>query len=265
MQNATRRLVVGLQAVCVLWWASCFGAAPSSCDVCHKDPKFFVEDRELFNYYQEWLQSPHKQAGLDCSDCHGGNPQVATKEAAHRGVLSVTNPQSRIYFRNQVATCGRCHEREARHFKESFHYKALERQDRDMVRAPTCYTCHRVMDQMPNYENLVSQTCLVCHYENNDQELPLVANKTQDTLHHLNMAKGYLGWTQLYYQGKNWPKGSKEEVAHLLSQYRDIIAAGHSFHLGEAGRASRELAAKLKLLFMKEEAQSSVDEGQSLN
>jgi hypothetical protein len=54
-------------------------------------------------------------------------------------------------------------------------------------------------------------------------------------------------------------------VAHLLSQYRDIIAAGHSFHLGEAVRASRELAAKLKMLFITEEAQSSVDEGQPIN
>lgn len=241
----------------LLVWSPCFGEETSGCETCHKDPKYFVENKKIFNYYQEWLSSPHKQANLDCSDCHGGNPKAAKKEVAHEGVFAITDPRSKTYFHNQVETCGRCHEQQARHFKESHHYQALEQPNGGgTLHAPTCYTCHQVMDQTPQYEAIVSRTCTTCHHEKNTQNLPLVASKTRNMLHRLNLSKGYLDWANIYYESQNWPGDSKEKVTHFIADYHDIIANGHCFHLDNALRASRKLADELKKFYiqaMKEE------------
>jgi len=255
-----------LLAVSALWWVPCFGATSNGCENCHQDPKYFVEDKKIFNYYRDWLHSPHKQADLICSDCHGGDPHVTEKSAAHQGVFNVTDPRSKVNFRNQLDTCGKCHEKESRQFKESHHYRRLQKGEAVAgvhIHAPVCSTCHLAMNRKPYYKSIVEHTCRICHYENNEDDLPMVARETDEILHRLNVSKGYLSWTQLYYNSKNWPGNSKEEVKHLRSQYQTIVCDLHSFNMRTTEHSSIELLANLKRIFAKvaaEEGASVWDE-----
>ena len=72
-------------------WLPLEGAAAEknvdSCVDCHRDPKFLVTNRKLYDYYQQWKASVHTQEGLSCADCHGGDPAKKDKDAAHGGKL----------------------------------------------------------------------------------------------------------------------------------------------------------------------------------
>jgi hypothetical protein len=241
-------------------WTACFGAKLSGCENCHQDAKYFVEDKKVFNYYQDWLHSPHKQAGLICSDCHGGDPQATEEGAAHQGVFNVTDPRSKVNFRNQLDTCGQCHEQETRQFKGSHHYQRLQKEGGipdAHVHAPSCSTCHLAMNRRPYYKNIAERTCRFCHYENNEDDLPMVARETQEILHRLNVSKGYLSWTRLYYKSKGWPGSSKEAVEGFVSQYHEIVTDLHSFDMDDTEHASVELLTNLKKVF----ATVAADEG----
>lgn len=260
--TATKHSLLGVLAMLIPWWTVGVWAAPlSECENCHKDERYFVEDKKVFNYYQDWLHSPHKQAGLDCSDCHGGDPKATEKTAAHVGIFSVTDPRSKVNFLNQSETCGRCHKEETNQFKASHHYRRLEKHELLIPthgHAPSCSTCHLAMNRKPYYKTIVEQTCSFCHYENNDAELPMVARETNEILHRLNVSKGYLSWTQLYYKSKGWPESSKEEVDRLISQYQGIVTDLHSFRMRKTEKTSVDLLAQLKQVFAKVAAEEGI-------
>ena len=67
-----------------------------SCVDCHSDPDLLVKNKKLYDYFQEWSASVHKQEDVSCSDCHGGNPEVDDKDAAHGGELTGANASSRV-------------------------------------------------------------------------------------------------------------------------------------------------------------------------
>lgn len=239
-----------------LWLASSLGyakAETSSCENCHKDPKFFVENRKVHQYYQDWLTSPHKAAKLACNDCHGGDPKKNEIEEAHRGVFSTSDPRSRMFFRKQPKTCGECHTMESELFVQSHHYQGLM----DQAGAPTCSTCHRAMNRRPYYRTIVENTCRVCHYENNDDQLPLVADRAEEILHRINVSKGYLNWSTLYFRSKGWPNDSKATIDALEAEFHEILSVVHRFDLKKSDRASVELLTKLKLLYQQASEQEA--------
>ena len=107
-------LILSLVAIHAISGTVVAASVENSCEACHKDQRFFVENKKLYNYYQDWLGSPHKQAGLSCHECHGGDSTTVIKADAHRDVYPPSDPRSRVHYRNQVATCGdECHVREA--------------------------------------------------------------------------------------------------------------------------------------------------------
>ena len=57
--------------------------ARSSCVDCHSNPRFMVQNKKLYDYYQGWRLSIHEQEKVTCVDCHGGNPRAADKPTAH--------------------------------------------------------------------------------------------------------------------------------------------------------------------------------------
>jgi hypothetical protein len=230
-------------------------ATSNSCINCHQSDQFFVQNKKLYNYYQDWLQSPHRQAGVVCNDCHGGNPKASSKVTAHQGVLDPSSSTSRVFFKNQPATCGECHESEVNEFIKSDHYKGLMGDSN----APTCSTCHRTMNRRPYFTTVVEATCEICHYEGNEDDLPLVGRKAEKILHRLNSTKGYLNWTNLYYRDKNWPGNSKDEVEALQQAYKNILTSGHSFDLSVPDEASIELLTKLKQIYREVEGKGMDD------
>lgn len=237
-----------LGIICLITSAIASGVG---CDNCHKDPKYFIEDEKVFNYYQDWLQSPHKQAGLSCSDCHGGNPQATDMKSGHDGIFPITDPRSKVYFRNLLTTCGRCHEAQVKQFVQSDHYKILAKSESENIHTPVCTTCHHSMNRKQDYKVIVDHKCRFCHYEDNPEELPTIGREIASILNHLNISRGYLNWTQLYYKTKNWPGNSKEEMDNLNKEYHEIIAGLHSFRLRTTEQSSIKLLTNLKRLFTK--------------
>jgi len=71
----------------------------------------------------------------------GGNASAATCQDCHDSheISPPTSPMSPLHFSHQAATCGACHEQEAKDFALSVHGKALAAGVRD---APTCTDCH---------------------------------------------------------------------------------------------------------------------------
>ncbi|NIO41139.1 MAG: hypothetical protein GTO41_13765, partial [Burkholderiales bacterium] len=41
-------------------------ASGNGCIDCHSNPDFYVQERVLYTYYQDYISSPHKAAGLTC-------------------------------------------------------------------------------------------------------------------------------------------------------------------------------------------------------
>lgn len=246
----------GVLFVCLLLPSAVAGEPSTGCENCHSDQKYFVEYQKLFRYYQDWLTSPHKQGGLTCDDCHGGDPLANDMDSAHKGILPLSDPRSGLFYRNQPDTCGECHNKEATQFRESDHYKGLK----DRIGTPTCTTCHAAMNRKPYYRDMVEQTCRVCHYENNKDELPMVADKANEILHRLNIAKGYMNWTRTHYLSRGWPGDSQALVESLGRQFDAIITQGHTFDLENTDQASIELLANLKAIY-----QETADEVQEQN
>ena len=93
----------------------------------------------------------------NCVDCHGAhemNPAVMTG--------------ARVNHREQVVTCGKCHEQEAAQFSDSAHASALMKGSRD---APGCTDCHGEHDILVHTDaaspvharNVAQQVCATCH------------------------------------------------------------------------------------------------------
>jgi hypothetical protein len=76
-----------------------------------------------------------------------------------------------------------------------------------------------------------------------------VSERAEEILRRLNIAKGYLGWTTLYYDSKGWPGQTQQTVTGLNSKYHAIVAKGHSFDLVDSDRTSAELLSELILIF----------------
>ena len=73
-------------------------SADNSCIDCHKNPAFFAQYPKLHEYYQQWIASPHKEAGVTCDDCHGGDALSAEIEDAHKGVLHMKGSDRKVVF-----------------------------------------------------------------------------------------------------------------------------------------------------------------------
>lgn len=220
-------------------------ARANECVGCHSNPDFFVEHRRLHNYYQQWLDSPHDQAGVTCDDCHGGNPRTASMGKAHKGVLPVGDSRSTLHFRNQPDTCGQCHRSVKAQFVRSKHFAAL----RDQRAAPTCTTCHSAMSRRPELRSIVLNACRNCHGEGNSENLPLITRQAEDLFHQLNILEGQLGWTRIHYETLGWPEDSRERMRDLKSRHGQIVNQVHQFELEGTAAAAVEMLAELRRIF----------------
>jgi formate-dependent nitrite reductase cytochrome c552 subunit len=220
-------------------------AADNSCTDCHQDSSFFAQYPKLHEYYQQWLGSPHNQAGVGCEDCHGGDSAAATMQAAHRGVLAMSSKDSTLHFQAQPETCGQCHSNNRQQFVQSKHYAALM-SDRA---APTCTTCHPAMSRRPELRKIVVNACRNCHSEDNDLDLPLIADQAEDVFSKLNIAGGLLGWTRIHYESHDWPDDSRQHVRDLETRHAEIISRVHQFDLQQTETATIGLLADLRNIF----------------
>ena len=245
MRHSFRGILVGWVVVATTVLSG--NAYGNSCIGCHSDPDFYVQDRKLHTYYQDWLKSPHKSAGLTCNFCHGGDPAVADKEIAHESILKITDPESRLHYKNLPGTCGSCHSGKLAQFKQSKHFIALMKDQS----APSCTTCHSAMRPRPSYRDIVKQSCRTCHFDQNPQHLPLVADRADEFLHRLSIAKVYLNWVSVFYEGQDWPSNTQQEITAISSEYDAAVTQVHRFDLATMDESSAEILGVLEEMFKK--------------
>jgi len=139
-------------------------APENSCDACHGNPDFLVTNKQLYDYYQEWSRSVHRQEEVGCDDCHGGDAEEADKDKAHAEGVSASNPASGIHYKNIPETCGGCHEAVFEGFTTSVHFEHVEKKKGEQ-QGPTCVTCHGAIDSEVLDVSTVAEACARCHNE----------------------------------------------------------------------------------------------------
>lgn len=220
-------------------------AGANSCVDCHSSSEFFAKFPLLDAYYKKWVDSTHAQAGVTCNSCHGGRPNEADQAAAHQGVLPVSDPNSRLYFRNQPRTCGRCHADKLEQFRFSKHYRALQTNRA----APTCTTCHPAMSSRPSYKQIVLNACRHCHAVGNAAGLPDVSNQAERAFHQLNVASGLLGWSTVHFEAQGWPGHSQATIAALRADYDGAVNRVHRFDLDKTEVEATDILGRLQGVF----------------
>lgn len=149
------------------------GAVPRMCSRCHSDPGFMKTYApslpvDQWEKYQTSVHGKRLAQGdtrvAECSSCHG----------AH-GILSHTDPLSRVYPKNVPGTCGGCHADKShmapyriptdqlQEYRKSVHAQALLEENNPT--APACNDCHGNHGATPPGVKSVARVCGTCHPE----------------------------------------------------------------------------------------------------
>lgn len=197
---------------------SAIGWSQNACFTCHA--ALPTAQHKVHNY-TDWSQSTHARAGVTCEKCHGGNAAQNDRTAAHRGMLPSSQPKSPVYFTQIPQTCGACHTAEFSAFKESYHYKELQRSGR----GPNCVTCHGAMATHVLNSRQMEQTCALCHTKPTSADQALVT---------LNQAGALL---------KAWEGRSpqSEALAQAKRKYAAIQRKWHAFKMADVLREAQAL------------------------
>ena len=140
--------------------------APVNCGRCH------ARQTESFqaSVHGLALKAGHEDAAT-CRDCHDSHE-----------IISDTSPSSPIYFSRQADTCGACHDKEVREWRQSVHGQAVMAGSHD---APTCTGCHdehKIRSLKSGSSMLISEdVCSRCHASerlNTKYDLPADRVKT---------------------------------------------------------------------------------------
>jgi len=228
--------------VLLSFFLALFFASPvmaDSCIDCHKDSKFRVTNKKIFDYYQNWQGSVHATEGVSCADCHGGNPKLKSKKAAH--VSAKINPsqsKSPVHFRNIPATCSSCHEEYYDHFRKSKHFEKLSK-SKEKQQGPNCVTCHASVNTAVLNVNTVREACAFCHNVKEDNH-PEIPDKAEALLgQFLSIHRFYRYLTV---------KGGVDQTVFMEIEKRtnDLFVDWHSFDLPTIETRTNELLTLLK-------------------
>src|ERR1041384_6842136 len=74
----------------------------NSCVECHSRNN---SQLKLTSRYAEWHMSLHRDKGVGCEKCHGGDASAKEQTKAHSGVLAVSSANSRLHPKSLPATC----------------------------------------------------------------------------------------------------------------------------------------------------------------
>ena len=118
----------------------------NSCATCHGEPGIWEEDsRRLYISKESLAEDVHFLGGVNCHDCHGGNPGSFDVPEAHATNVGGTD-SSLIPFRAKLddvrKACGNCHEQQRLGVLEGVHDKAGEKDERGVSSELDCGRCH---------------------------------------------------------------------------------------------------------------------------
>ncbi|OGR93810.1 MAG: hypothetical protein A2V88_05330 [Elusimicrobia bacterium RBG_16_66_12] len=239
-------LPVGLRAAV----AAPAPAPVDACRDCHQDEKFRVQNKKIYDYFQDWKGSPHDLAGVTCTGCHGGDRTKNDKDEAHKGMLPQSNPESPFHYKNIPKTCGACHGDILARFQKSRHYEMLE----ESGRGPSCITCHGALNAKVYSTTIIERACSSCHNKKTGNN-PRIIAEAQEILGRLNHANGYRNGLRFYYKSIHKP----EAMAKVDAAYKDVILFWHEFDFKRLAPRSKELLAEVKTIYAKAHEASEGD------
>lgn len=229
-------------AVLVIGFAASHVYATDYCVSCHKDAKFRVQNKVLFDYYKYWEESVHDNTGIICIDCHGGDKTKSGKDAAHKtNDFSSLTAKDKTSHKKIPVVCGKCHKAVYKNFKASKHYTALL-EDRN---SPNCVTCHGSMNTEIYATNNIARGCASCHNEEAKQT-PKVDKQAEDLLTNINFIRAYKKWVTIYYMDKQ-----PATVIDINNQYKDMVSSWHQFNFTLMGEKTQKLLIDLRSLVNK--------------
>ncbi len=138
------------------------------CLACHGNADLWEgETQHLFVGAEHLAGDIHWKKGLQCQDCHGGNPTVTELRQAHAtedGFRRIETPADEPGF------CSHCHEHEqaSAEYWASVHGKGLR--DAGLLKTAVCTSCHGIhgiatVDDPASTLHVtnVAKTCGACH------------------------------------------------------------------------------------------------------
>jgi len=239
-----RTAVVVLSALLLLPLASQKSSsveeAKDSCVECHGKTSFLVTNKKLYDYFQRWGSSIHKQEHVTCVDCHGGNAQSSDKEKAHGGDLNEADPNSAVNFRNIPKTCGGCHEDIYQGFHESTHFEHVVSKDQE-DQGPTCVTCHGSINVAVLNVDTVEEACRQCHNEETENS-PENAHEARALLNRFLSIHRYYRYITV----RGDPGETKRFFDEVDAQIRDLSVTWHTFDLDAIGEKTESVLHALR-------------------
>ncbi len=206
-----------------------------SCLVCHSAPDFLVTNKKLYDYYQEWSRSIHKREEVTCSDCHGGNPDVADKAGAHGGELGGGEASSAVNFQNIPRTCGQCHDQIYDAYRESKHFEHLV-ENQEEQQGPNCVTCHGSINvEVLNVET-VSDSCARCHNEETEIQSE-VPDRAERVLHGVVFVDRFYRYVAM----EESATGSREFFNQVDRKIDRLSVVWHTFDLDDLEEKTRTI------------------------
>jgi hypothetical protein len=215
-------------------------AKTDHCVECHSNPRFLVTNNKLYEYFQEWELSVHKQEEVACVDCHGGNPGASDKKEAHGDGVGAADKASGIYFENVVKTCGDCHEDILEGFQESNHFEHMVAGEEE-EQGPTCVTCHGSINVVILNVNSVQAACVRCHNEETENN-PDIPEKAHVILNRfLSMHRFYR-----YIAIRAEPLEARQFFHEVDPSLRKLSVTWHTFDLDQIGEETSQVLGRLK-------------------
>lgn len=200
-----------------------------TCVDCHSNPKFEVTNKKLFNYFQEWELSIHKNEDVSCADCHGGNKHIASKEGAHGNKVTIAAKESSVNFKRIPETCGKCHKDIYKGFKQSRHFEMLVRKKAEK-QAPTCVTCHSSINSQALKVSTIKEACSKCHNirSKNHQKVPLNAHMLLTRFRSIKRFNNYI-------KAKGDPNDPKTKsiIEESNKKIKNLSVTWHTFDIDE--------------------------------
>ena len=203
----------------------------NSCVGCHSND---AKARGSFPRYAEWHISTHKEKGVGCERCHGGDPTAKDQNKAHAGVIKSSEAQSRLHLKNLPETCNACHTGIVSSFVESMHYQKLKASGM----GPSCATCHAHMATNVLYTPAeTALLCAQCHNSPNKilPQRPEIPEKASQAMQALRQANTVILWAdRLLTEGRNKKvdlRAEEQEMQLVQAMLTDAKVSWHAFNL----------------------------------
>ncbi|MFN7944535.1 MAG: multiheme c-type cytochrome [Blastocatellia bacterium] len=207
------------------------------CVTCHAK----VSELAQSNRYFQWHSSLHREKGVGCEKCHGGDPTIADKKSAHTGVLRPDNTGSRLHPKNLPETCNSCHQAVVSSFTESKHFQQLK----GSGLGPSCSTCHVHMgSEVITSPDDTATLCATCHNSPNAllPKRPEVPGKASEAMQALRRASSVVAWAdRLVEDAQNKKVNVSDEERELKvvhAMLKEAKSGWHVFNLDVARRKS---------------------------